>query len=272
MSQPSPRRLALVTGASAGIGAAFARAYAERGVDVALVARRRDRLEALAGELRAAHGVEAHVIAADLSKPEPQASVMAALEDLGRHVDILVNNAGFGIPRIFTDAPWAEQRDFMMTMALAPVALAYAVIPGMVARRWGRIINLASIAGFSPGVAGNTLYPGVKGSMIRFSQALDCEYRAQGLRVTALCPGFTETEFADQAGFGAILDRQPRTFSQTAEHVAAVGVKANEAGRVIVIPGWHNCLAVALMRALPEPWVRSAINAGAAKYRLGAKT
>jgi short-subunit dehydrogenase len=236
---------------------------------VALVARRLDRLEALAAVLARDHGIEALPIAADLSAPGAEGPVMASLAERGRVVDVLVNNAGFGIPRIFTDAPWAEQRAFMMTMAVTPVALAYAVIPGMVARGRGRIINVGSIAAFSPGVAGNTLYPGVKGLMVKFSQALDSEYRAAGLKVTALCPGFTTTEFAGQAGFQHIVDRQPRTFSQTAEHVAKVAIAANEAGRVVVVPGWHNQLAVAAMRLLPEPLVRAAINAGAAKYRLG---
>jgi hypothetical protein len=263
------RKLALITGASAGIGAAFARGYAARGLDVALVARRLERLEAFARELRADHGVEAFPIAADLSVPEAQIPVMATLEGMGRGVDILVNNAGFGIPRIFTDAPWNEQRAFLMTMAVAPAAFAHAVIPGMARRGWGRIINIASLAGFSPGVAGNTLYPGVKSLMIKFSQALDAEYRARGLKVTALCPGFTVTEFAHQAGFQHVLDAQPRAFSQTAEHVAQVAIEANEAGRVVFIPGWHNRLAVAAMRILPEPLIRAAINRGAAKYRLG---
>jgi short-subunit dehydrogenase len=268
----APRKLALITGASAGLGAAFARAYARRGLDVALVARRADRLEAIAAELIAAHGVEAIVIPADLSVPEAQAPVMAALAERGRNVDVLINNAGFGIARIFTDVPWAEQRDFMMTMAVAPVALAYAVIPGMAERGWGRIINVASLAGFSPGVAGNTLYPGVKSLMIRFSQALDAEYRARGLKVTALCPGFTETEFAAQAGIQHVMERRSRTFSQTAEEVVASAIEHNEAGHVVVVPGWHNKAAVALMRLLPEPLVRALINRGAARYRLGPRT
>ena len=181
---------------------------------------------------------------------------------------MLVNNAGFGIPQIFDDVPWPDQRAFLMSMAVAPCALAHAVIPGMAERGWGRIINIASIAGFSPGVAGNTLYPAVKMLMIKFSQALDSEYRARGIKVTALCPGFTETEFASEAGFQALIDSAPRMFSQTADQVAAIGVAGNEAGRVVVIPGWHNRMAVALMRGLPEPLVRAIINAGAAKYRL----
>jgi short-subunit dehydrogenase len=155
-----------------------------------------------------------------------------------------------------------------MSMALAPCALAYAVIPGMAERRWGRIINVASIAGFAPGVAGNTLYPGVKSLMIKFSQALDAEYRAAGLKVTALCPGSTRTEFAAEAGYQHLLAPRAQRFAQTAEQVAEAAIRGNEAGRVIVIPGWTNRLAVALMRGLPEPLVRAVINAGAAKYRL----
>jgi short-subunit dehydrogenase len=269
--QPSPRRkLALITGASAGIGAAFARAYAARGFDLALVARRADRLESLAADLRADHGVEAVAIPADLAVLDAQAPVMAALSGRGRDVDVLVNNAGFGIPHRFTDVGWAEQRDFLMTMGVTPCALAHAVIPGMATRGWGRIINVASMAGFAPGVAGNTLYPGVKGLMIRFSQALDCEYRAAGIKVTAVCPGATESEFAKEAGYAHLVGSTSRMLTQTAEHVVKVAIAANEAGRVVVIPGWHNSLAVMLMRALPESWVRGAINTGAKKYLLGA--
>ena len=266
MADSSPRRLALITGASAGIGAAFARAYAARGFDLALVARRKDRLEALAGELAHQHGVEAFAIAADLSAPEAQGPILDAVEARGRQVDVLVNNAGFGIPRYFTDAPWSEQRDFLMTMAVAPCALAYAVIPGMAARRWGRVINVSSIAGFAPGVAANTLYPGVKGLMIKFSQALDAEYRDQGLKVTAICPGATQSDFAAEAGYQHLV--KPNPFTQSAERVVEIAIKGNEAGRVVVVPGWHNRAAVAIMRLLPEPLVRSVINAGAAKYRL----
>jgi short-subunit dehydrogenase len=268
MAELSPRRLVLITGASAGIGAAFARAYAARGFDLALTARRLPRLDALAGELSAQYGVEAFAIAADLSLPDAQAPIMEAIRARGRHVDVLVNNAGFGIPRLYTDAPWSEQRDFLMTMALAPCALAYAVIPGMAERRWGRIVNVASIAGFAPGVAANTLYPGVKGLMIKFSQALDAEYRDRGLKITALCPGSTRSEFAAAAGYQHLLSGASAMFTQTAEAVVEAALRGNEAGRVVVIPGWHNRLAVLLMRMLPEPLVRSAINAGAAKYRL----
>jgi uncharacterized protein len=264
----SSRRLVLVTGASAGIGAAFARAYAARGFDLALVARRVGRLEALAAELSQAHGIEAFAAPADLSEFEGHAPALEVVAARGRVVDGLVNNAGFGIAHDFTGVPWAKQRDFLMTLVVAPCGLAHAVVPGMAERGYGRIINVASVAGFSPGVAGNSLYPGAKSLMIKFSQSLDAENRDKGVKVTAICPGFTETEFAGVAGVSHVMEQNPRTFSQTAEEVAEIAIRANEAGQVVSIPGWHNRLAVALMRGLPEPIVRRIIAAGSAKYRL----
>src|SRR5580692_8119487 len=152
MAAETSRRLALVTGASAGLGEAFARAYAARGLDVALVARRADRLETLAGELTSRHGIEAFALPADLAGFEAHVPVMQAIAARGRRVDVLVNNAGFGIPQSFTSVPWARQRDFLMTMAVNACGLAYDVIPGMVAAGAGSIVNVASMAAFSPGV------------------------------------------------------------------------------------------------------------------------
>jgi short-subunit dehydrogenase len=268
MAAESKRRLALVTGASAGLGEAFARAYAARGLDVALVARRVERLEALAIELAARHGVEAFAIPADLSGFEAHVPVVGAVRARGRHVDVLVNNAGFGIPQSFASVPWSRQRDFLMATAVNACGLAYDVIPGMVARGAGAIINVASMAAFSPGVAGNSLYPGVKGLMVKFSQSLDAEYGAAGLRVTAVCPGFTRTEFAREAGIDEIMERESRLFWQTPEQVVEATLRANARGKVVVIPGWHNRFAAVLLRGLPEPLVRRIIAAGSAKYHL----
>ena len=263
------RPLALVTGASSGLGAAFARAYAARGYDLALVARRKDRLDALAAELSARHGIEALVIPADLSVFEAQAPVLAAIAAAGRAVDVLVNNAGFGIPQSFLGAPWDRQRDFLMTLVVAPCGLAYGVLPGMIERGGGVIINIGSLAAFSPGVAGNSLYPGAKSLMVTFTQALDAEYRAKGLRATVVCPGFTKTEFGEKAGVQAVMDAAPRLFWQSAQTVAEAAIAGAEAGRLVVIPGWHNKLSVLLMRGLPWPLVRAIIGAGAKKYHLG---
>ena len=263
------RKLALVTGASAGIGEAFARAYAARGYDLALVARRADRLEALAAELAGAHGIEAFAIPADLALFEAHIPVMEAIAARERVVDILVNNAGFGIPQTFLGVPWEKQRDFLMTLIVTGCGLAYAVLPGMIERGGGAIINVGSLAAFSPGVKGNSLYPGAKSLAVKFSQALAAEYGDKGVKVTVICPGFTTTEFAAQAGIQEIMDSEPRMLSQTAAQVAEIAIRANEHGRVVVVPGLHNKIAAFLLRRLPEALVRAIISAGSAKYHLG---
>jgi len=264
----SQRPLALITGASAGIGEAFARAYAARGHDLALVARRAERLEALGAELKAAHGVETYAIAQDLSAFGAEAKVMQALADHGRTVDVLVNNAGFSIAQDFAGVPWSRQRDFLMTLIVSASGLAHAVIPGMVERRRGVIINVASIAGFAPGVAGHSLYPAAKSFAIKFSEALDAELRGKGIRVTALCPGSTESEFTKangtvEAGHGA-----PSFLLQSADTVVRAAIDGNAAGKILVIPGWHNRLAVFIMRRAPRGLVRRAIMKGSQRFRL----
>jgi len=258
----------VVTGASSGLGAAFARAFAARGRDLVLVARRLERLEALALELNATYGVSAMAVRCDLSQYGAEQEVLDAAIQVGDRVDVLVNNAGFSIPQSFAAVPWAAQRDFLMTLAVTPCGLAHGVLPGMVARGTGAIINVASLAGFAPGAAGHSLYPGAKSLMIKFSQALDAEYRQAGIRVTAVCPGFVTTEFAAANGTQAVMDSSPRLFFQIPEQVVAATLRANDAGRVIVIPGWHNQVAAALLRYLPEPLVEAAIRAGSAKYHL----
>jgi uncharacterized protein len=264
----TPRKLALITGASAGLGAAFARAYAARGYDLALAARRADRLEALAAELTGEHGIEAWSIPVDLAVFGAEGTVLEAVAARGREVDVLVNNAGFSIPQSFAAVPWARQRDFLMTMVVSACGLAHGVIGSMAARGEGAIINVASLAGFAPGAAGHTLYPGAKSLSIKFSEALDAEYRGSGIRVTALCPGFTRTDFALANGTQAVIDASPRFFFQTAEAAVETGIRANERGCVVVVPGWHNRLAAALLKYLPEPLVKAAIRAGSAKYHL----
>ncbi len=265
-----PRKLALITGASAGLGAAFARAYARRGYDLALAARRLDRLEALAGELAAAHGVEAFAIGVDLAVFGAETTVLDAVAARGREVDVLINNAGFSIPQSFAAVPWERQRDFLMTLVVSACGLAHGVIPSMVARGGGAIVNVASLAGFAPGMAGHTLYPAAKSFAIKVSESLHEEYRAKGIRVTALCPGFTHTEFALANGTQSAMDASPRFYFQTAEAVVEAAIRANERGAVVVVPGWRNRIAAALLRHLPEPLVKAAIRAGSARYHLEA--
>jgi hypothetical protein len=262
------RPLALITGASAGIGAAFARAYAARGYDLAVVARRADRLETLCAELSAAHGIEAFAVPADLAGFEAWTPVLAAVEARGRVVDVLVNNAGFSIAQSFTGVPWERQRDFLMTLIVNACGLAYGVVPGMVARGRGAVINVGSMAAFAPGVAGHSLYPGAKSLSVKWSQSLAAEVKGSGVKVTCVCPGFTLTEFALANGTKQVMDEAPRRFFQTAEAVVAATLEANDRGQVIVIPGLHNRVAAAVLRYLPDWLLIAILTRASAKYHL----
>jgi short-subunit dehydrogenase len=261
------RNLALVTGASAGIGAAFARALAARGNDVALVARRLDRLEALAAELKQAHGVEAFAIPADLSAVDAHEAIMAALAVRGREVDTLVNNAGFSIPQTFAATAWAQQRDFIMTLVTAVAGLTHAALPGMIARGRGSIINVSSITALSPGGAGHTLYPAAKAFVWKFSLSLDAEVRARGVKVTCVLPGSTESEFSQANGMDKVFAKTPRG-AMPAEHVVELTLRANARGRVICIPGVSNKIGAALLKYLPDELTTPLIRGVAEKYRM----
>jgi short-subunit dehydrogenase len=237
------RRLALVTGASAGIGEAFAELLAGRGYDLVLTARRADRLEALADRLARGHGVEALAVPADLADPDAP----------GRTVDALVNNAGYGLVGAYAATRWADQQAFLQVMVTAPCELAHRVLPNMLARRYGRIVNVASLAGLIPGAAGHTLYGAAKSLMIKFSQSLHLEAAAGGVHVTVLCPGFTFTEFHDVNGARArVTASTPRWMWSQAAPVVAAGWRAVEANRPVCVPGAANQAAAALAKLLPE--------------------
>ena len=268
ISGSSSRPLALVTGASAGIGATFARALAARGYDLALVARRLDRLEQLAKDLRETSKVDAFAIAGDLSLVEAHLPIIAALKERGRSVDLLVNNAGFSIPKTFAATSWVEQRDFTMTLVMAVAGLTHAVLPDMLARGRGSIVNVSSMTALSPGGAGHTLYPAAKAFVLKFSLSLDAEVRAKGVRVTCVIPGFTESEFSVANGTRDVLDRTPRNFMMTAQAVVTATLKANDKGRTVVIPGLHNQIAAGLMKYLPDRLVTAIIRGAAEKYRV----
>ena len=267
MTIEAGRKLALVTGASAGIGVAFARQLAADGHDVILVARRLERLEALAAELSAKHGVAAIPLRIDLSLPDAREKVAAALEKLGRKVDVLVNNAGFSTATTYAATPWERESAMIMTLMHAVASLTHLVLPDMLARGQGRIINVASVVGFAPGVAGHTLYPAAKSFVIKFTQSLDCEVRAKGIKVTALCPGFTETEFQDVAGMSELAQKSRLTRGDDPALVVAQGLSGNLAGKVIVVTGMRNKLSRFAMKVLPEGLTRPLINYGARKFR-----
>jgi hypothetical protein len=245
----------LVTGASSGIGAALARVYASHGYDLALVARRADRLHQLADETRLRYGVESLVIPADLAEPAAPDEILAAVERNGRAVDALVNNAGYGLPGSYATTAWADQAALLQVMVTAVCALAHKVLPGMLERRFGRIVNVASLAGLTPAGVGHTLYGPAKALVIRFSQGLHLETDGTGVHVTALCPGLTYSEFHDVTGTrDQVMSAAPTWMWLGPDEVAQAGYEAAEANRPICVTGAPNKAIAALSKLIPDEW------------------
>ncbi len=251
MNESPSRRTALVTGASAGIGTAFARLLAAQGHDLLLVARREERLRGLAAELSAAHGVRCEIAPADLSDAHAPLDVMARADALRMEIDILVNNAGLSGKDKFAETPWKELAAELQIMVTAVTELARRAVPGMQARGWGRIVNVSSIAAFAPPGA-SLLYTGIKSYVLNMSQALDMELKPHGIHVTALCPGFTRSEFHDVMGTRGVMDKFPKFVWQDADEVARAGYEAVMKGRPVCVPGLVNKLTVGALRPLPE--------------------
>ncbi|MGE0384609.1 MAG: SDR family NAD(P)-dependent oxidoreductase [Gammaproteobacteria bacterium] len=260
-------RTALVTGASSGIGQAFARAYAARGANLLLTARREDRLRALAESLRGEHGVRCEVLAADLADPETPGLIRRAVQMRGLHVDILVNNAGFGLPGSFLGNDWSAHARSLQVMFCAAAELAHLFAPDMIARRWGRIVNVSSLAGHMPGTAGHTLYAPIKSALIRWSEGLHFELVGHGVHVCALCPGFTYSEFHDVNGMRAQVSRLPRIAWMQAGPVVAQGIAAVERGEPVHICGRVNRLVALLGRWLPRKAAYALVAARAKDFR-----
>ena len=238
----------LITGASAGLGVDFARQLAARGRRLVLVARRKDRLDALADEIG-----NARAVAVDLGEPGASPRLMADIAAHGERVECLINNAGFGLWGRFASLDGARQRQMIDLNCGTLVELCHAVIPAMIARKSGAILNVASTAAFQPG-PGMATYFATKAFVLSFSEALHEEVRKSGVRVTALCPGPTATEFGDVAGFkgnGAF-----EKLSASSSEVVAAGLKALDSNRAVVIPGLLNKFGAQGHRLLPRTWLR----------------
>jgi len=250
------KQTALITGASAGIGLELARLIAADDIDLVLVARRRDRLEELARELPAAHGVSVTVIAADLGAPTTPGDIFERVRAAGIEIDYLVNNAGFGSVGPFSGADLARQLEMISVNVRALVELTHRFLPGMVARKQGRILNLASVAGFVPGPFMATYYAS-KAFVVSFTEALATELRGTGVTVTASCPGPTQTEFSQVARNADI--KLYRSNVMDAKPVARHAYRAMLAGKVLATPGLMNKLLVQSTRVVPRAAVRSAV-------------
>jgi short-subunit dehydrogenase len=251
MTKPHRQR-ALITGASAGIGAEFARQLAARGCDLVLTARREDRLQALASELRDAHRIEVDVLVDDLADPAAPDRIVAAATRDGRATDILVNNAGYGVPGRYDKVDWDTHARFMQVLVTAPLQLCHLLLPAMRERGYGRIVNVASLAGLVPSTPGNTLYGPAKAFLMRVSQALALENRAHGIHVCALCPGFTHSEFHDVSHARKLVSKLPGWMWSEADDVVRQGLDAVERGRVACVPGRANRAIKVLMDVLPD--------------------
>lgn len=242
------RPVTLVTGASAGLGAEFARACARRGDELVLVARREERLKALADEI----GGRAHILAADLADPGTPARLIAEIEARGLWADTLVNNAGFGLSGSFSALPLDRQREMIAVNIGALTALAHLVLPVMIERRRGAILNLASTGAFQAG-PGIAVYFATKAYVLSFTEALHQELKGTGVKVSALCPGPTATEFGAVAG---ITSERFARFSADARSVVEAGLAGLDRNRAIVIPGAANKLSAQSNRLLPRALMR----------------
>ncbi len=250
------KKAALITGASAGLGVEFARQLSKRGHRLVLAARRRDRLEELAKELG-----NARTVAIDLSKKDAAAKLMADLGAAGEEVEILVNNAGFGLIGRFAELDAKRQRQMIDLNVGTLTDLCRAVVPRMIARRSGGIINVASTAAFQPG-PNMAIYFATKAYVLSFTEALHEELKPHGVSVSCLCPGPTRTEFGEVAGFvgNGAFDR----VAMESPEVVQTGLEGLDKNHAVVVPGLTNKIVAASTRFVPRSVVRKI--AGAIKY------
>lgn len=241
-------QIALVTGASSGIGVEIARALAARGFDLILTARRQAELMALAADLTRSHSITCHVFPADLADPDAPRMLFDQIHAKSLAIDVLVNNAGFGDLGAFADADLAKMLRMVQVNVTALVELTGLFLPGMRARGQGRLLNVGSVAGFQPGPM-MAVYYATKAFVNSFSEALTHEFRGHGITVTLLAPGPTKSEFAAHL---ANKGMDTRT-------VAEIGVRAMLKGKRLVIPGWRNKLLIFAERFVPRGMVQRAV-------------
>lgn len=261
-------RTALVTGASAGIGESYARLFASHGFNVILTARRKERLEALADELHGKYGVKTEVFTCDLADPNAPQQIFDHTEAEGLHVDVLVNNAGYGVPGYFENSTWEQQGAFIQVLTTAVCHLTHLYLPKMLERGYGRILNIASLAGHMPGSSGHTLYGASKAFAIKFSESLWAECQETGVHVTAVCPGFTWSEFHDVVGNREEMNKLGKIWWMTSEEVAQQGYDAVMANKPVIINGTWNKFLALVARYLPHKLMLAVIARQSKKFRV----
>jgi short-subunit dehydrogenase len=250
---PAPETV-LVTGASSGIGRELARGFAREGCSCVLLARSEDTLRTLADTLRSHYDVDAHVLVVDLSTPDATDKVEARLDDAGLTVDVLVNNAGFGARGRFAELDAQRQANMVQVNVAALTALTRRLLPGMLERGRGGVLNVASTAAFQPGPY-MSVYYATKAYVLSFSEGLAEEVAGRGVTVTCLAPGPTRTAFVEAADMDdAALFEWAEPMTPAA--VAQAGLDGFRAGETLVVPGWPNKIGAALTRITPRPVAR----------------
>jgi short-subunit dehydrogenase len=247
-SGPEVRRTAMVTGATSGIGAAFAARLAASGYDLVLVSRDADRLGRAAGDLRSRHGVAVDVLPADLADPGELAGIEARLRD-GAPVDLLVNNAGMSLNKAFLRSSAEEEERLLRLNVTAVMRLTHAALPGMVDRRHGAVVNVSSVYGFAAVMPGST-YPASKAWVTNFTESVGLSVRRFGIRVMALCPGYTRTEFHSRAGID--MSKTPAWLWLDADRVVRDGLRDLARGKLLSVPDWRYKTVVFGMRHVPR--------------------
>ena len=261
------KHYALITGATAGIGKEFALQLAEKGWNLVLIARRRNLLEELSQQLSTDFSIKTHIIQADLARVNQAKNIYNNCQENGIEVSMLVNNAGYGVPGDFEKNSWQKHNDSLQVMLISVVELCYLFYPEMLKNNYGRIINIASLAGFAPPTAGHTLYGATKSFLIRFSHSLHLEAKEKGVHVTALCPGFTYTEFHDVNGTRSMVEKLPKFMWMNVQDVVKQGINAVESNKAVKVNGKINRIIAAISSALPD-WMSRMLFAGKSnKYR-----
>jgi len=247
-------RTALVTGASSGIGRATARLLAARGWDVVVVARNLDRLTALQRELQSRYGVRAMPLACDLAEESAPGKICAFLDSHDVSVDLLINNAGYTTIGDFADQPWRSHREFVQTMALTPIELTWRLLPGMLERGHGRIVNVASVSAFFAGSPKMAMYSSTKSMLFKFSEGLDAECEGRGVTCTTSIPGVTESEFFQRNDMQEMFDTKlsAQLWAMRPETVARQLYTAAMCGQRVVVHGWHHRAALSVLQHAPK--------------------
>ncbi|TJZ54510.1 SDR family oxidoreductase [Streptomyces piniterrae] len=236
----------LITGATSGIGAAFARRFAAKGFHLVQVARNKERLDRTADELRTRYGVDVETIAADLLDATGRTAVEERLASSVNPVDVLVNNAGFGLPAPFPHSPIEDEERMLDLLTKVPLRLTHAAVPGMTARRRGVILNVSSVASLLP----TGTYGAAKAWLTAFSESLRVDLAPHGVRVIALCPGFTRTEFQERAGMD--VSSLPEWAWLEADNVVDQALKDLGRGRPVSITGWRYKTYAQAVRHAPR--------------------